>query len=64
MLNTLLLIGGLALILAGANGLQMVLQRLPNVSVFLICNRAYHCSFWHFGSRIGYQCAFCIEWQC
>ena len=36
MLNTLLLIGGLALILAGANGLQMVLQRLPNVSVFLI----------------------------
>ena len=36
MLNTLLLISGLALILTGANGDGWFLQRLPNVSIFLI----------------------------
>lgn len=63
MLNTLLLIGGLALILAGANGLtdgSAAVAKRFRISDLVI----YHCSFWHFGSRIGYQCAFCIEWQC
>ena len=36
MLNTLLLIGGLALILAGANGLTDGSAAVANVSVFLI----------------------------
>lgn len=65
MLDTLLLIGGLALILLGANGLTdgsaAVAKRF---SYFRPRNRSHYCCFRYFRTRVGNQCTFCFKRKC
>ena len=63
MLDTLLLIGGLALILLGANGLTDG-SRCQAFSYFRPRNRSHHRGFRYFRTRVGNQCTFCFKRKC
>ena len=75
MLDTLLLIGGLALILLGANGLTdgsagavhrfcIIGSRCQAFSYFRPRNRSHHRGFRYFRTRVGNQCTFCFKRKC